>query len=170
MKKTIIRKASFFLLMGALLVGVAPVQSQTNLYVYKTDAKLTVSLDALQKLTFTETGLTVNKTDGSTTSVEFSNLLCFSFLDDLYQYTGTGIGEVQTTAPIRVWSDKGSVTVKSDQTIIGIQVFDLQGRKVLQLHPQSQEINLSLANYPAGIYLLQIAGENGITTKKIINN
>jgi hypothetical protein len=161
-------KKNIFLLTALLLLGAMPVQSQSNLYVYKTDgSKETVSLDDLQKLTFTGTDLVINQVSGTPGSVAFSDLKFFS----LKNFTTTGIAEVSKhEESVNVWSNNGIVTAKSAQPITGVTVFDLQGRKLLQLHPGSQEINLPLAAYPAGVYLVQVANETGITTKKIIKN
>ncbi|MDR0864930.1 MAG: T9SS type A sorting domain-containing protein [Candidatus Symbiothrix sp.] len=162
-------KKLFFLLTAVFLLGVLPMRSNDNLYVYKTDgSKQTFPVETVQKLTFSDiTNLVINKTDGTTTSFNFSDLKFISLKD----YGGTGIIPVsQPATEVSVWSDNGNVWVKSARTIIAVNIFDLQGRKVAQLHPQSQEINVSLANYPAGVYLVQITDETSITTKKIIKN
>jgi hypothetical protein len=60
------------------------------------------------------------------------------------------------------------VIVKSEKTITGLGLYNVQGQKLLQLYPESLEARVPLASYPAGLYILQIADESGITIKKII--
>jgi hypothetical protein len=164
------KKRTFFLWMATLfLLGGMPVHSQ-SLYVFKTDgSKQTFPLETLQKLTFSNNAnLVVNKTNGTTVSVAFPDLKFLSLED--YEVTGIPvIPESQVVKEdVSVWSNNGIVWVKSARPIIGVNIFDLQGRKVAQLHPKLQEINISLANYPAGVYLVQVVDDNGIRTKKII--
>ena len=172
MKRTIFLLTALLLL---LVVVVTPVRSQSNLFVYKTNEKLTVPIDDLQKLTFSETALAVNKTNGEATPVNFADLYCISFTDNLYTYAtppATGISALEAAGAVSIWydNDNGSVRVKSAQAITDVSIFDLQGRKLVQLKPQSQEVNIPLAAHPTGIYLVRVADENGAITKKIVKN
>jgi hypothetical protein len=168
MRKNLMKKAGFFLLLSMLFVGATPVQSN-DLYVYKNDgSKSNYSLDIVQKLTFVGTDLLVNKTDGSTALVSFTDLRFFS----LKEFNFTGIATPETKVAISVYPNPivADVTVKSTKTITGLGLYDLRGQKLLQLHPESLEATVPLAAYPAGLYLLQVADESGITIKKIIKN
>jgi hypothetical protein len=168
MKKKSMKKAGIFLLLSVLLVGATPVQSN-DLYVYKTDgSKLNYSLDIVQKLTFVGTDLLVNKSDGSTALVSFTDLRFFS----LKEFNFTGIATPETKVTISVYPNPTvtDVTVKNTKPITGLELYNLQGQKLLQLHPKSLEATVPLAAYPAGVYLLQVADESGITIKKIIKN
>ncbi|MDR0835274.1 MAG: T9SS type A sorting domain-containing protein [Tannerella sp.] len=158
-------KITIFVLTAILLLGAMPMQSQ-GLFVYQTDApKQSFPLETLQKLTFTATDLVVNKKDGTTTSFAFDHLKFFSS----YDFTTSGVISAPKAAEeVDVYVEGDAVIVKSNQTITGVHVFDLQGRKLLQHYSESREISLSLASYTAGVYLIQVANENGITTKKII--
>ncbi|MFW5872490.1 MAG: T9SS type A sorting domain-containing protein [bacterium] len=56
-------------------------------------------------------------------------------------------------------------------TIYKISVYNLQGKKVIvQNVKQNKTIKLSFLNFPSGIYLLNIKGENQSTNYKIIKN
>jgi hypothetical protein len=164
------KKKTFFLLTAVLLLlGVMPMKSQSNLYFYLVDeTRQSFPIEAIQKLTFTDTQLVGHPKVGNPIAVDFAFLKFFS-LEDYGGYTGIAPAP-QTATAVSVCSKDGIVTVKSLQTITGVILFDLQGRKIVQLHLQSQELNLSLVSYPAGVYLVQVVDENGITTKKIINN
>jgi hypothetical protein len=159
MKKTI------FVLTAILLLGAMPMQSQ-SLYVYRTDApKQSFPLETLLKLSFTATDLVVNKQDGTTTSFAFDHLRFFSLKD----FGNTGLApEPKVVAEVIAYAENNDIVVKSAQRITAVNVFDLQGRKLLQLRPESQELYVPLASYPAGVYLIQVVDGNGTVTKKII--
>jgi hypothetical protein len=98
-------------------------------------------------------------------------LTYFSWFDNnAYQEVPTGVSAPEVKSEVTVSFREGEAIVKSAQLIIGINVFDLQGQKLKQLYPESQEVNISLVNYPSGLYLIQIVGEKGVVTKKIIKN
>jgi hypothetical protein len=61
-----------------------------------------------------------------------------------------------------------NVTVKSATAITRLDLYNLHGQKLLQLHPEALEADVSLASYPTGLYLLKVADESGITIEKII--
>jgi hypothetical protein len=168
--KTKMSKAGFFLLVGILLVGVMPVQS-TNLYVYTATSSMpqSFSLDVIRKLTFDTSSLVVNKKDGTQASFLFDNLKCFSFKGDLY--LGTNIASTSETATtLSVYPNPAltDIVVTGTQTITSLSVYNLQGQKLLQSWPGSEETTVSLTPYPEGVYLLQIIGEAETIIKKII--
>jgi hypothetical protein len=170
MKEHLIKKAGIFLLLSMLFIGATPVQSN-DLYVYlKNDTRQSFDLENVQKVTFTSTDLVVNKADGSTVPVSFADLKFFSL--KYFEVSGNGITAPETKVAITVSFNPAvaDVTVKSAKTITGLELYNLQGQKLLQLHPESLEATLPLAAYPAGVYLIQVADESGITVKKIIKN
>jgi hypothetical protein len=149
-------------------MGATPVQSN-DLYVYKTDgSKTSYSLELVRKLTFTASELVVNKTDGTTVPVSFTDLRLFS----LKNFNFMGITAPETKVAVSAFYNPAvaNVTVQSAKIITDLSVYNLQGQKLLQLHPESTEATVTLASYPAGLYLLQVADESGITVKKIIKN
>jgi hypothetical protein len=147
--------------------------STGKLFVYETDGtKQSFLLETVRKLTFSETAMQVNKKNGETASILFADLRCFSFYDNLYQ-SGTGTDALSVvTAAVNVYPNPvvNEVHFKNAENILGVSMYDMRGRKLLQLDSESSEISLSLGSYPAGIYLLQIVDKNGISIKKIIKN
>jgi hypothetical protein len=165
--KSTIRKAGLSLLLSLFVSGAVLAQTN-NLYVFNTDGtKQTFLLSEIQELTFTNAELIINKTVGDPVPVAFTVLNYFSLKDD----GGVSIPTVvKATETVSVFSLDNVAVVKSTQTITRISVFNLQGKQLIRLYPASEEVNVSLASYPSGIYLIQVANENGITTKKIIKN
>jgi hypothetical protein len=60
------------------------------------------------------------------------------------------------------------VTISNTEGITSLRLVNVQGQQLLQLKPAAMEITVPLASFPAGVYFLQITGENGTTVKKII--
>ncbi|GHT73446.1 hypothetical protein AGMMS50262_04570 [Bacteroidia bacterium] len=168
MRKSSIKKAGIFLLLGMLL-GAMPVKSQ-SLFVYTTSSTTpeeSFLLSDVQELTFSGTSVVVNhKFDGPIT---FTALKFFS----LKNFESTGIApNPKTEVAISVYPNPAvtDVIVHSTTTITGLGLYNLQGQKLLQLYPESLEATVPVASYPSGLYMLQVADESGITIKKIIKN
>jgi hypothetical protein len=165
MRKSSKKKAEIFLLLGILLLGVMPARSQSYLYVYGNDGtKQSFSMESV--LTFTGTNLVVTDGVNPPVSVSFTNLRLFS----LESYIFTGFSTPDTKTEVSVYPNLAGtdVTVKSAKTITGLGLYNLQGQKLLQIQPESLEVIVPLSAYPAGLYLLQIVDESGVTIKKII--
>jgi hypothetical protein len=137
--------------------------------VYLADgSKQSFNLEGVKELTFTTTDLVVNFNEESTTpvSVPFTNLNFFS----LISYT-TGIAPViGTEVEVNVHPNPAvtDVTLKSAKPITSLALYNIEGRKLLQLYPESLEVSVPLTAYPAGLYLLQIVNESGVSINKII--
>jgi hypothetical protein len=168
MKKAI-QKTRIFLLLSMLLTGAMPVKSQ-SLYVYTTSnttPEQSFLLNDVQELTFSGASLTVNKKSGAPET--FATLKFFS----LKNFDPAGIAlKPETAVAISVYPNPtvADLIVKNTKIITGLGLYNLQGQKLLQLYPKSLETTISLASYPAGLYILQVADESGMTAKKIIKN
>jgi hypothetical protein len=60
------------------------------------------------------------------------------------------------------------LTVVSQSTIKGIEVYDISGKQLQVLNADSNTIVVNFAQYASGIYFILISGENGTITKKIV--
>jgi hypothetical protein len=80
----------------------------------------------------------------------------------------TGIVIPLSPEKVNVYLAANELVIKDAQTIRGISLYDLRGQRLLQTAPASQEAVIQLNKYPAGIYIVQIIDETGITVKKII--
>ena len=63
---------------------------------------------------------------------------------------------------------KDAVTVSSDYGILGLDLYDLQGRHLLNDNLGSREATLDLSALPEGTYILQVSTPAGTTTKRIV--
>jgi hypothetical protein len=164
------KKTRFLLLLGMILLGAIPAKSG-DLYVYTNNSsKQSFSLDEFRTLTFTDTALVVTPKTGSPVAFTYTDLQFFTLKDDL----STGLNSAPSTVinNVKIYPTITSdlVTVTDVLNITGINLYDLHGRKLLQIKPESQKIDLSLASYPAGLYLLHVVDKAGTTVKKIIKN
>jgi hypothetical protein len=160
------KNVKFLLLLGILFYGF-PAMYGEDLYVWKMDgSKQTFGLENVQKLTFTEDALVVTTTTSE--SVSYEELRLFTLKDLNLGSVGTGLAEITATAKLLFNPATGEVTITDTQEISSVGLFNLQGQQLQRYAPASHEATLSVAAYPAGVYLLQIADANGMVTKKII--
>ncbi len=160
-----VKKAGFLLLCGMMLLGISSAKSN-NLYVYLTNGtKQSFSVETVQKLTFTDNALVINQTSGNPVNVSYANLRFFS----LKEFSNSGV-DTQTITPVNAFPSVAvdKVTLTSETNICSVGIYDLQGRKLLELAPNVQQTDIEVSTYPAGIYLLHISNEAGVTVKKII--
>lgn len=62
------------------------------------------------------------------------------------------------------------LNIKSLETILQIEIFDFNGRKIYSEEQDSNAVSVNLDKFSKGIYLVQIATKNGLKTKKVIKN
>lgn len=63
-----------------------------------------------------------------------------------------------------------TVLIKSNQTLLSIEVFDLSGRQILCKNACGSETTLNISSWPMGVYTLRLTTPNGNTLKRIIKN
>ncbi|MDR2087519.1 MAG: T9SS type A sorting domain-containing protein [Dysgonamonadaceae bacterium] len=163
----------YLLLFFFLLTIAGGIGAQTGyLYVHTTATpdKQTFALDDLKSLTFTDSEMQIATTNGPETVL----------LSDLMYFTLKGLPPTNlpptaaAISSIEVYSNlaTGVLTVISAQALTGLELYDLQGQKLLQLTPDgSLTVEVSLSDLPAGIYLLRVADETGnVTIKKTMKH
>jgi len=60
------------------------------------------------------------------------------------------------------------ITVQSDELIFSVELYDLTGKQVRNLLPNSNETSVSLEGLENGVYTLKVNSEKGTSVKKII--
>ncbi len=60
------------------------------------------------------------------------------------------------------------LTIYSDKTLRNIEVYDIYGKQLQNLHLNSNSIVVNFAQYASGIYFIKIDGETGTVTRKIV--
>ncbi|MDR3341045.1 MAG: T9SS type A sorting domain-containing protein [Candidatus Symbiothrix sp.] len=162
--KHLIKMASLLFLI-CFFSGNFYAQSSRKLMVYdKTGALQSFSLNEVQKITFTNAEMVVSKNDGNALPILFSAFHYFNVSSDV-----TAIPEIKTPGSTVYFSNElGEVKARSLSKITELSLFDIQGRKLQQICPNSPEANLQLSSHPKGIYIVRAVDETGVTVKKII--
>jgi hypothetical protein len=162
--KHMIKTASFLFLI-CFFSGNFYAQNSRELRVYDNTGTLqTFSLNEVQKITFSGTEMVINKNDGNALPILFSDLYYFNVSSNV-----TAIPEIKTSGSTVYFSDEsGEVKARSLSKITELSLFNIQGRKLQQILPNSPEANLYLSSYPKGIYIVRVADGSGVTVKKII--
>jgi len=65
---------------------------------------------------------------------------------------------------------KERLTIKSNDTIQSVTVFDISGKKIIDFFANNTEINLNFESLKNGLYILNIKINNSIVMAKIIKN
>lgn len=58
--------------------------------------------------------------------------------------------------------------IESQSTIYSVQIFDLQGKLVIELHPNAKQAQLDNSQIAEGIYFSKITTSSGVGTQKLI--
>ena len=69
---------------------------------------------------------------------------------------------------IRVVSTPGMIRVEGDRKITSAMLFDMTGRRVLEVHPQSSGVTLDVGNLNHGIHILSLELNGEIYTRKVV--
>lgn len=132
-----------------------------NLYVFTKQLNVPAiySLDELDKITFSEKGINFWNTKWPTEyAYENFCLITFSDSDDL-----NSIDQVLTdNGIVRIIYDreKDKIYVRSDKTLRGITVFDVQGRPIASNNSSTNTYELSLLSMSRGIYIVKVKGSS----------
>ncbi|MDT0558460.1 T9SS type A sorting domain-containing protein [Ichthyenterobacterium sp. W332] len=65
---------------------------------------------------------------------------------------------------------KNTWNIESNQVIIGVEVFDILGKRVMNLKPNTEEVNLDASQLINGVYFARIESVNGTKTMKLVKN
>jgi hypothetical protein len=90
------------------------------------------------------------------------------------QAEGVPAGIVEASQSFKVYPNPASdlVAIKgtNGSTFTSVQAFDITGRVVYASDATGNSLSIDVSNWNNGIYLVQIATENGIQVKRIVVN
>ena len=146
----------------AILFSFAIVQGQDNLKINLVDnSSVTVTFSNIQKITFDDENMLLKTTSGTENSYLLDNIASITFID------GVGIKEFAETINVHVFVNaSGEVVVETPHQINKLTVFDLTGRQVAM----STQSKVNVNSLSTGIYILQVATDKGLVSKKFIKN
>lgn len=95
----------------------------------------------------------------------------FAWVDNILFTTGNALSlDNFETAEFSVFPNptKSDWNIKGSTTINSVVVFDILGKQVLTLTPNSTDVEIGTANIKTGVYFAKIESENGSKTVKLI--
>lgn len=138
---------------------------EENLYVYLKDASNAVvySLDNLDKLTFGDNAISIWY-DGVRSDYQYSGISLMTFREDIKPTTSIEPLTFDTT-DIKITYDRLSslVSVEGGRPLLGVDIYDVQGRLVAKDARKLSSYQVSLQGKPQGVYVIRV-GENGKST------
>ena len=166
-----IRFLSSCLLLLLLSINAAHAQEALNVHHRDGASPISIQLDKILRITFSDNDMTVKQTDG-VVSYALDNIAKLTFGDVII--TGIGAPAVSNAFDVLVYSlSPGEIRVESSAAIRRLAVFAIDGKKmyaddVQTGHAPSLQKTVNISAFPQGIYLLQIETQQGTAVKKII--
>ena len=115
-----------------------------------------------------------NLTRSDIAQIHITSNLPNAWYDNLYLHKGTTLSANEfETADFSVYPNPSNNVwnVKTSNTIMNsIQVFDVLGKQVISLNPNSVEAKIDASTLPTGLYFAKIATDSGINSIKLIKN
>ncbi len=160
------------LLLGLLLVGLAMPFSRAEegidyLIFHKADGSNLHSLllDDIDRILLTDNELVVEFNDNANSAVRYDDFSKITFGSKQ-----SSIEEVieESALTIAYLPADRAVSVVSTQPLVSVQVYNLQGRLVEQVAPQTTSVMVPLGDTPAGVYVVLARTGESVQTAKII--
>jgi hypothetical protein len=86
----------------------------------------------------------------------------------VFQTLSNSVFEVDSSVAVYPNPANNNVTIKSDNKIKSIELYDVQGRIVLIKLMDESESRVDISNYANGIYFLKVATDKGTAIDKIV--
>ena len=145
---------------------IPPVSSNDVLQICmaNSDPEVSLKIDDIEELLLSNVDLTVKKKDTSESQYSIENIDKLNF----GIYVSTGIQE-PSVEKVNVFASNGLIRITSGESnpIKEAAVYNLQGvllYKTSAINTTSYTIN---ANWPAGVYIVEVVSENGVNNVKI---
>ena len=140
-----------------------------NIYVFTKTSEdpVVYSLDDIDKITFTATGISFWNTNWPT-EYTYENFRLITFSPDI---SPSGIEQMAMDVEgVSITYDRQqeTVIVQSDNLLSRVAVYDMQGRLITTATDKANTLNVSLLTAPQGIYLVKVNASNGSVSKKIV--
>lgn len=140
-----------------------------NIYVFtkQSDTPATYSLDDLDKITFSATGINFWNTNWPT-EYTYGNfrLITFSENDSPNPVEHVMVGEDKIQ--IIYESQQETIRINSGIVLLRVTVYDLQGRCVASANDMVDNSSVSLLSSPHGIYIVEVKTTEGTVSRKIV--
>ena len=156
------------LLIITILINLSYIQVfGKDIYVYNENSQSPVRIFTdVRKITFTTTEMNMLSTDGIPTSIKLSDVTFFSFEPTSIPPTSV-VSTKQNN--ISVYLDRNNtLNIQSENIISHIEILSIQGNKICEFTPESNNFSYSISSYPINIYIIKILLEGKELVQKII--
>ena len=159
----------FFLFGFVSLSLSAHPDDRNTIYVYvnSLETPKKFSLSDLNKITFTNHSMKMHEAL-KVTELEFSTFSFMSLDANITPTTDIRSLSVGDDANISYYLKGNSIVVESDCRLYGIRIYDLQGRLVVSEKQAANSYNLSLANTPRGVFVVQVSCNGKMLSRKMV--
>jgi hypothetical protein len=161
-------KAKFLLTFGLALLFMQSIDARDYLNVVKVDESVrSFRLDDIDKITFDAENIYIEKVNASSEHFSFDDIEILTFLNSFVTLVELPVlNKSEIDVFYNVMLD--NVMVKSVIPIKHIAVYNMLGRVVKQIKPNTLQIEISMQNTPYGLYLISAATAEGKVSKKIV--
>lgn len=158
-------KAGFILLL--CVCTTIGLNAQGSMEVLKNDAsKQSFELSNVRKLTFPTGNLVITPFIGSPVTISFAELRNLNFGNVKILEVPELISE--STFEIYPNPTESDLVIKGYERILQLTIFDLQGKRMLQMKPSTTDVTLNISEFARGVYVLQVTTTSQTLLKKII--
>lgn len=140
-----------------------------KLFVFSKQSSVPVaySLDDLNKITFSETGVKLWNTNWPTEYV-YENFDVIAFNEFKQSSDIKQIPVNSSNVSIIFERSRNMICVKSENIMSGVSVYDLQGRPVVKDHQTAYSYEIDISSMPQGIFIVRVNGGGSVVSQKII--
>ena len=141
-----------------------------NIYVFtkQSDTPIVYSLDNLDKITFSATGIKFWNNPWSSTEYDYSYFRLITFQEPILPSGVDNISHEDGNVVIVYDPIQNAVCIKSVEPITNVVIFDMLGRSIAYAYNNVGDSFVSLRSVPRGIYVVKVKTANGTVIKKII--
>lgn len=138
-----------------------------NVFTKQSNIKVSYSLDDLDKITFSETGIRLWNTNWPTEySYDNFRLISFNISSNTDAIEQVSLNQVD--ARITYDRIREIVCVESERHLLSVIVYDLQGRPVAKDLHQASSYEVSLSHIPRGVYVIKVNGGSQSASMRIV--
>lgn len=161
------------LLMSFLFVVAASLSAHPDdrntffVYLNSSDTPKAFSLDDLDKITFTDSGMQLWEANG-TTEIDFSTFNFLSLDEEITPMTAVKNLSVGKDLKIQYRKAGDVVVVEGNEPLSGVSIYDLQGRLVAADPKAAKSYRVSVAKVPRGVFFVKVAAGGKVTSQKLV--
>ena len=165
-----IKMILMLILVASFYSTLASAGDGNTLYCYFKSLKrpMRLSLDDLNKLTFSDNGIQMWKKYGME-EIGYDDFLLFTFAEIEHPY----ISDVEPVfmkqdLRVRFLNDRRLLIIESDQMLQGVIVCDTQGRTVDVNSTAATSYRVNMSSVPKGIYVVKAVCNGKMVTNKVV--